>query len=118
MARLFALILLLDLALLVVALIECLSADESAIRGLPRIGWVFVILLCAPVGAIAWLVFGRPAPEFRVARTGPELNRAEFRPVGAATPRRAPRGPAGPADDPEFLSGLAAAIKAQKAPES
>ena len=109
MARLFVVILLVDLALVVMALIECLAAEETAIRGLPRIGWIFVILLFGPVGALAWFVAGRPATEFRVTRSG-----FPARPVRTARPVI----PAGPDDDPEFLLGLAAAIRTQQAREN
>ena len=60
MPRLYSLLVLLDLALLVIALIDCLSAEEFAIRALPRVAWVFIILLFSPVGWIAWFVAGRP----------------------------------------------------------
>jgi hypothetical protein len=86
MARLYPLVLLLDIALLVVALIDCLSAAEPAIRALPRAAWVFVILLFSPIGALAWFVAGRPAQ----ARAG--------RPARAVL---------APDDDPEFLRSLA-----------
>ena len=102
MSRLFVVILLVDLALVVKALIECLSAAETEIRGLPRIGWVFAILLFGPVGALAWFVAGRPVAEFRIA--------------GVSAPK--PVRPAGPDDDPEFLRGLAEAIKSQRAREN
>ena len=111
MARLFVLVLLIDLALIAMALIECLSAPETAIRGLPRVGWIFGILLFGPVGALAWFVAGRPSPEFRIVNPGVP------RPARQARPIRAVR-PAGPDDDPEFLRGLAEAIRAQQARES
>ena len=59
MARLLPLLAILDLALLVVALIDCLST-EGRIRALRRIVWVFIILLFPPIGPIAWFVAGRP----------------------------------------------------------
>ena len=60
MIRFYSLFVLLDLALLLIALIGCLSAEEHEIRALPRIAWVFIILLFSPVGWIAWYVAGRP----------------------------------------------------------
>jgi phospholipase D-like protein len=60
MGRLLPLLALLDLALLVVALIDCLST-EGQIRALPRVAWVFIILLFPPAGPIVWFVAGRPA---------------------------------------------------------
>jgi phospholipase D-like protein len=106
MARLFVFILLIDLVLVVMALVACLSAADTAVRGLPRIAWVFVILLTGPVGALAWFVAGRPVVEFRISnpRTGPQ-------------PVRRPRA-VGPDDDPEFLRGLGEAIRTRNARES
>ena len=60
MIRLYSLFVLIDLALIVIALIDCLSADEHAIRALSRPIWVLLILLFSPIGAIAWFVAGRP----------------------------------------------------------
>ncbi len=90
MGRLLPLLALLDLALVVVALIDCLST-EGEIRALPRIVWVFIILLFPPVGPIAWFVAGRPA---RV--TAP----ADVLLPGTGT---GPRAVVAPDDDPEFL---------------
>jgi hypothetical protein len=99
MGRLLPLLFLADLALLVIALIDCLSTDESEMRALPKIVWVFVILLFSPVGPIAWLIAGRPQ---RVAAT--PAGWAPGRPL--PDPQR-PRRQLAPDDDPEFLRGLA-----------
>ncbi|HEX5569435.1 MAG TPA: PLD nuclease N-terminal domain-containing protein, partial [Streptomyces sp.] len=60
MIRLYGLLVLVDLVLIVVALIDCLSAEEHAVRNLPKVAWVFIILLFSPVGPIAWFIAGRP----------------------------------------------------------
>lgn len=103
MFRLYSLFILLDLALMVVALIDCLSADEFAIRALPRVAWVFLILLFSPIGAIAWFVAGRPPRAVRMS------NGEMWRPGSgfpeAERPRRGRS--SAPDDDPEFLLGLA-----------
>ena len=88
MAAVCTLLLLLDLALIVVALFDCWSADEARIRLAPRAAWVFGILLISPIGGIAWFVKGRPVREVRLR----------------------PR-PVAPDDDPEFLRRLAAGIR-------
>ncbi len=95
MGRLFPLLALADLALIVVALIDCLSVEEYQIRALPRVVWVFLILLFSPVGPIAWFVAGRPE---RAAVAAPED------PVLYSAPGRA----VAPDDDPEFLGRIAA----------
>jgi hypothetical protein len=96
MGRLFPLLALADLALIVVALIDCLSVEEFQIRALPRVVWVFLILLFSPVGPIAWFVAGRPERATTAAAPAP--------PVTSSTP---PTRPIAPDDDPEFLGHIA-----------
>ena len=56
------------LALWVFCLIEVISSDEGAIRNLPKLGWVVIVLLFPLAGSIAWLVAGRPAGSPRTPR--------------------------------------------------
>jgi Phospholipase_D-nuclease N-terminal len=108
MLRLYSLFVLLDLALLVIALIDCLSAEESAIRALPRVAWVFLILLFSPIGAIAWFVAGRPATPVRLS------NGTVWRPGSGFPESERPRqrgARLAPDDDPEFLKSLAASLR-------
>ena len=107
MIRLYSLFMLVDLALLVVALIDCLSVEEYSIRALPRVAWVFLILLFSPIGAIAWFIAGRPARPVRLR------NGTSWRP-GSGFPedqRPARSGPLAPDDDPAFLKNLATSLK-------
>jgi Phospholipase_D-nuclease N-terminal len=95
---------LIDLALVVIALISCLSAEESDIRALPRYAWVLIILLFSPVGPIAWFVAGKERysqPRQRVWAPGsgfPENQRPDSRPDRTVAPD----------DNPDFLRGIAA----------
>lgn len=81
------------LAFTVYTVIDCVQADDDRVRGLPKVVWVFVILLFPLVGGGAWWVAGRPAG----------LSTLGGLPSGRA-PR--PRGPIGPDDDPDFLGKL------------
>jgi hypothetical protein len=90
--RLYGFFFLVDLALVLVALIDCLCTDEYAVRNLPKVPWVFIILLFSPVGAIAWFVAGRPQ-NHRVGRAG------EWRPGGGFPEHQRPR-PLAPDDEP------------------
>ena len=100
MGKLIPLLALVDLAVLVVALIDCLSAEEHQIRALPRLVWVLLIIIFTPIGGIAWFVAGRPARAVATAAgTG--------HPAGTATAGPSPR-PLAPDDDPEFLNRLTA----------
>lgn len=111
MLRLYSLFVLLDIVLLVVALIDCLSAEEHAIRALPRIAWVFLILLFSPIGAIVWFVAGRPPRAVRMS------NGELWRPgSGFPEDERPKRGqPPAPDDDPEFLRDLAGSLNEDEA---
>lgn len=108
MLRLYSLFFLVDMALLVIALIDCLSAEEFAIRALPRVAWVFIILLFSPIGAIAWFVAGRPARPVRLSngtvwRPGSGFPESERPGQRAAT--------LAPDDDPQFLRNLATSLR-------
>jgi len=106
MGRLFPLFVLLDIALIVVALIDCLSSDESEIRALPKVIWVFLILLFAPIGPIVWFVAGRPQRAKTPSGTwAPGSGFPE-----SSRPNRQQR-PIAPDDDPEFLRGIAKSRK-------
>ena len=95
MGRLYMLFFGLEMLLVILALISCLSAEEGDLRALPRIVWVIVILLFPLVGSITYFVAGRPvttAPKstWRAGGGFPESTR----------PARAPD------DDPAFLARL------------
>lgn len=102
MGRLFLLIVLANLALLVIALIDCLSSEENEIRALPKLVWVLLILLFSPLGPIAWLFAGRPVSAVRGSEPG----------GWAGGGAQAARGrPVAPDDDPEFLASLSKKTK-------
>lgn len=104
MIRLYGIFFLIELVLVVAALIDCLSTEQFAVRNLPKVAWVFLILLFSPIGAIAWFIAGRPQRQ-NVGRAG------EWRPgSGFPESQRPRRGPA-PDDDPAFLSGLGTSAK-------
>ncbi|WP_371577939.1 PLD nuclease N-terminal domain-containing protein [Streptomyces sp. NBC_01314] len=86
---------LVPLALTIYAFIDCLNTPEDEAKHLPKIAWVFIILLFWIVGPIAWLAAGklRNAPEG--GRTPSEWHR-DHRTEYVA-----------PDDNPEFLKSLA-----------
>ncbi|MFI8941047.1 PLD nuclease N-terminal domain-containing protein [Streptomyces syringium] len=85
---------LLILALWIYAFIDCLNTPENEVRGLPKIAWVFIILLFGEVliGPVAWLFAGRPR------RTAAGGGRAYGRGRGGQW--------VAPDDNPEFLKSL------------
>ncbi|MEU8997002.1 PLD nuclease N-terminal domain-containing protein [Streptomyces caniferus] len=88
---------LLVLALWIYAFIDCLNTPESQVRGLPKVAWVFIILLFGEVlvGPVAWLAAGKqrqPATGGGTPAAGHRNHRAKF---------------VAPDDNPEFLRSLA-----------
>lgn len=92
---------LLVLALWIFCFIDVLVTPESSCRNLPKLAWVFIVLLVPFLGSIGWLVAGRPwdraSQQYVSSRSSSRL-----------TPTRtgAPARPMSPDDDEEFLAGL------------
>ncbi|MGH4032401.1 PLD nuclease N-terminal domain-containing protein [Actinomycetota bacterium Odt1-20B] len=82
---------LLVLALWIYAFIDCLNTPEEEVKGLPKVAWVFIVLLFGEVlvGPVAWLVAGKKRA------TAP----------GGGSGARGRRWVA-PDDNPEFLKSL------------
>lgn len=95
MGRLLVFLAIADLAVLVVALIDCLSVPPEDIRALPRLVWVLLIIIFTPAGGIAWFVAGRPVAV--------PANAAHGHPAGTRPAAKASRAPD---DDPDFLRSL------------
>jgi hypothetical protein len=49
-------------ALFVVALLDVIMRREDQIKHLPKIAWVFIVILLPLVGAILWFAIGREYP--------------------------------------------------------
>jgi Phospholipase_D-nuclease N-terminal len=95
MGRLYMFTFGLELLLVVVALISCLSAEEGEVRALPRMVWVIIILLFPLVGSIAYFAVGRPVKA---------VPQSTWR-AGGGFPESTRPAPA-PDDDPAFLARL------------
>jgi hypothetical protein len=101
MGRLYPILFLIDVALVVIALISCLSAEDSDIRALPRFAWVLIILLFSPIGPIAWFVAGKE-------RYSQPRQQGNWAPGRGFPENERPRRQIAPDDNPEFLKGIAA----------
>jgi hypothetical protein len=90
------------LVLAIFAIVDCLQTPDEELRGLPRFGWLVLILFFPIVGSAVWLIAGR-------ARGGSAAPRIAW-PAGPSTGRpdqeRPTRRFAAPDDDPDFLSQL------------
>ena len=104
MGRLLPILVIIDIALVVIALISCLSAEDSDIRALPRYAWVLIILLFPPIGPIVWFVAGKerysqPRQKTWAQGSGfPESQRPDRRQGRTLAPD----------DNPDFLRGISA----------
>ena len=90
----------LELFLVVFCLIDCIQSDEGSIRNLGKVWWVLLILFFPLIGAIAWLVAGRPLPGPRRQVSWPSTRTAGF------PEYERPRRSVAPDDDPEFLAQM------------
>jgi hypothetical protein len=98
----------------VFCVLDVLTSDSRAVRNLPKVAWVFIVVLVYVFGGVAWLIAGRPQPgaadqpaEKVADRTGPRPAapwHLPNRPPGAERPARPHQ--TAPDDDPEFLAGL------------
>ena len=69
------------------ALFDCISTDSALCRNLPKGFWLILVLFLPDLGALAWLLLGRP-------------ERAGWRP--GSTDYAAPRRPVGLEDHPRY----------------
>lgn len=69
------------------ALLDVISTDGSMCRNLPKLMWIILVVILGPIGALIWLLLGRPS-------------KADWRP--GSTDYAAPRRPAGPEDSPRY----------------
>lgn len=97
-------------ALWVYCLFDVIMSDDSRVRNLPKLTWIFVVLVTSVVGAVAWLVAGRPQGR---ARGLPYKGN-----TGAAYPEYERPGrfvATNPEDDAEFLRKVRERAEAQTA---
>jgi Phospholipase_D-nuclease N-terminal len=96
------------LALWLYCLLDVITTDEALVRNLPKMAWVFIVIFLFDIGAIAWLIAGRPQAWQRSlpyeGNTGIPL---EYDRPGRATAHN-------PDDDAAFLMQLRARAEAQR----
>jgi hypothetical protein len=87
MVKFQGLFLIISLALTLFAFVECAMREDFQVQKLPKWGWLLLIALLTPFGAIAYLIMGRNGSR------QPRTKRPK--------PRILP-----PDDDPDFLGKL------------
>ncbi|QPG67975.1 PLD nuclease N-terminal domain-containing protein [Mycolicibacterium mucogenicum] len=86
----------LDVVVLLFAIVDIACTDEHEVRGLPRLLWIFIVLLLPLAGSIAWFIAGRPAAAAPRNRTLDARRFPEYDKPGRFIPED-------PAADEEFL---------------
>jgi hypothetical protein len=84
------------LALWLYCLFDVITTPDQVVRNLPKVLWIFVVVLLAALGGLFWLLLGRPRAT--VIAYGPASDIRRWPPHSGA--------PVGPDDDPEFLRQL------------
>lgn len=69
---------------------DVIATEEFLVRSLPKMVWLFIVIMLPDIGSIAWLLLGRPA--FAGWRPGDTTGRPVKRVVG-------------PEDRPDFSAG-------------
>jgi hypothetical protein len=95
-------------AVWVYTLVDVVTTPTNAVRNLPKVAWVILVLLFPLLGTAGWFIFGRP--EGAARRSAHERATPEFpeydRPGRAAA--------ADPAKDEEFLRQIRAKAEEQR----
>ncbi|MEX1078185.1 MAG: PLD nuclease N-terminal domain-containing protein [Homoserinimonas sp.] len=86
MAKLLFALSVVGLVVWVYTLVDCIRTDDSRVRGLPKIAWVFVVIALPLIGSVLWFFIGKER-RTRIAPRQPSQQRA-------------------PDDDPAFLGKI------------
>jgi hypothetical protein len=93
-------------AVWVFCIIDVITTPEGVTRNLPKMAWLFIVILLSDVGSIAWLVAGRP---WNAQASIPYKGNRGRQP---SAPLR--MNGTNPDDDEEFLAGLRARAEEQR----
>lgn len=95
------------LALWIYCVLDVITTNAASVRNLPKLPWLFIVLLFPAVGSVAWLVAGRPRTKARVPEGDARIP-AEYDRPGRAIAQS-------PDDDAAFLAQLKARAEQQRA---
>jgi signal transduction histidine kinase len=82
-------------------LFDVITTDAASCRNLPKLAWLFIVLLLPDIGSIAWLVAGHPWQD-QPPRTGGSAGAGRYPEYDRPGRHIA----ANPDDDEAFLRGL------------
>lgn len=99
------------LVVMIAALVDIIGSEESGIRGLPRWGWLLLVIVLPLAGSIVWFIMGRPVAGWsgRVSGHGraSALGYPEYDEPGRFVPQD-------PEADAEFLRQVRARAEQQR----
>lgn len=109
-----------SVALTIFALADCIQTSDDQVRGIPRWGWIILVVLVPWIGPITWLLVGKdrflhsdePGPGRTSGGGSGRGGGPGMRPTGGRPSRRS--GPMAPDEDPEFLRKLDEDIRREK----
>jgi hypothetical protein len=82
-------------ALWIWAIVDCITSDKERVRNLPKGIWLVIVILLFDLGAILWVLLGRPNQKRWHPGAGPStiaMPRSAPRSTRGVAPRPAPRG--------------------------
>jgi hypothetical protein len=80
------------LGLWIYCIFDVITTDDALIRNLPKLLWLMLVLFLPDIGAIAWLVLGRPPrASFRIGGADSYRPARPARPAIARAPEDGPR---------------------------
>ncbi|MBO0981305.1 PLD nuclease N-terminal domain-containing protein [Microbacterium sp. SD291] len=90
--------------LMVVALVDIITRDDSQVRFMPKLVWLIVVILLPLIGSILWFAIGREYSEAGLRI--PRMQRAERAPRPSARPSPPPMPPADARSTEQQLADL------------
>jgi hypothetical protein len=95
-------------------MIDVITTPKEQIRNLPKLVWVFIVILLPDVGSIAWLIAGRNWEKAAARAAQPRTSPGASRWASPRASGRASGGASNPDDDEEFLASLRARAEEQR----
>lgn len=80
---------LLTVALMIVALVDIIRRDDAAVRFLPKLAWIIIVILLPLIGSILWFAIGRDWGDSGIRLPQPRQRERET--TGTVTTAPAPR---------------------------
>ncbi|MBX3089248.1 MAG: PLDc N-terminal domain-containing protein [Cryobacterium sp.] len=67
----------LTLLLMIGALVDIITKDDSAVKHLPKIFWIILVIIIPLAGSIIWFIVGHDYGNSRIAPPAPRVQKAQ-----------------------------------------